>query len=86
MKQSTFLRFGGVVRILDFLLERFAEQNDGMDLRQDEQAMQRLLEASEKAKVELSSLNEALKRSSTRFLAMSGSAGEDLRAFHRCQL
>ena len=45
-------------RILDFLLQRFEAANDGMDLREDKQAMQRLLEASEKAKVELSSLNE----------------------------
>ncbi|CAL1126558.1 unnamed protein product [Cladocopium goreaui] len=45
-------------RILDFLLQRFREANDKMDLREDKQAMQRLLEASEKAKVELSSLNE----------------------------
>ena len=54
-------RFMGPARILDFLLKRFEAQN-GMDLRQDPQAMQRLLEACEKAKVELSSLNEAPKR------------------------
>lgn len=54
-------------RILDFLLERFHEANEGIDLQKDKQAMQRLLEASEKAKVELSSLQEV--RISVPFIA-----------------
>ncbi|HMD89010.1 MAG TPA: molecular chaperone DnaK [Anaerolineaceae bacterium] len=40
-------------RIMDFLIDDFKKQN-GIDLRQDRQALQRLKEASEKAKIELS--------------------------------
>ncbi len=40
-------------RIMDFLVDDFKKQN-GIDLRQDRQALQRLKEASEKAKIELS--------------------------------
>ncbi|MEV6442886.1 molecular chaperone DnaK [Amycolatopsis sp. NPDC051716] len=42
-------------RIVDFLADKFAADN-GIDLRQDAQALQRLFEAAEKAKVELSSV------------------------------
>ena len=42
-------------RIVDFLAEDF-KKNEGMDLRTDRQALQRLTEAGEKAKVELSTL------------------------------
>ncbi|MEV5714681.1 molecular chaperone DnaK [Amycolatopsis mediterranei] len=42
-------------RIVDFLADRFRADN-GIDLRQDAQALQRLFEAAEKAKVELSSV------------------------------
>jgi molecular chaperone DnaK len=42
-------------RIVDFLADRFTSDN-GIDLRQDPQALQRLFEAAEKAKVELSSV------------------------------
>ena len=42
-------------RIIDFLADEFQKTN-GMDLRQDRQALQRLKEAAEKAKIELSSL------------------------------
>jgi molecular chaperone DnaK len=42
-------------RLVDFLADKFAADN-GIDLRQDPQALQRLFEAAEKAKVELSSV------------------------------
>jgi len=41
------------VRIMDYLIEQFKKDN-GIDLRNDRQALQRLKEASEKAKIELS--------------------------------
>ncbi|ATB43766.1 molecular chaperone DnaK [Cystobacter fuscus] len=45
-------------RLIDFLAKRFAEQNNGLDLRRDRMALQRLKEASERAKHELSSATE----------------------------
>jgi molecular chaperone DnaK len=42
-------------RIMDFLIEEFKKQN-GIDLHADRQALQRLKESSEKAKIELSTL------------------------------
>jgi molecular chaperone DnaK len=42
-------------RVIDYLADEFQKEN-GMDLRQDRQALQRLKEAAEKAKIELSSL------------------------------
>ncbi|WP_103382025.1 molecular chaperone DnaK [Pseudonocardia dioxanivorans] len=44
-------------RIVDHLAEEFQEEN-GIDLRKDPQALQRLYEAAEKAKVELSSVSQ----------------------------
>ena len=44
-------------RIVDHLADEFAKEN-GIDLRQDPQALQRLFEAAEKAKVELSSVTQ----------------------------
>ena len=41
--------------IIDWLADEFASQNDGIDLRKDPMALQRLKEAAEKAKIELSS-------------------------------
>lgn len=41
--------------IIDWLIERFKEDNSGIDLSKDPMALQRLKEAAEKAKVELSS-------------------------------
>lgn len=41
-------------RVVDFLAAEF-EKAEGMDLRKDRQALQRLMEAGEKAKIELSS-------------------------------
>merc|ERR1712072_325636 len=43
--------------IVDFLLESF-QKEEGKDLRKDNQALQRLTEAAEKAKIELSSTSE----------------------------
>lgn len=44
-------------RIVDWLAEDF-KASEGMDLRQDRQALQRLTEAAEKAKIELSSASQ----------------------------
>ena len=44
-------------RIVDHLADEFQQEN-GIDLRQDPQALQRLFEAAEKAKVELSSVTQ----------------------------
>lgn len=44
-------------KIIDWLVEEF-KKSDGIDLRNDKQAMQRLKEAAEKAKTELSSVVE----------------------------
>ncbi|MEU4131114.1 molecular chaperone DnaK [Streptomyces wuyuanensis] len=44
-------------RLVDHLADRF-QQDNGIDLRQDPQALQRLFEAAEKAKVELSSVTQ----------------------------
>ncbi|HNT23871.1 MAG TPA: molecular chaperone DnaK [Anaerolineales bacterium] len=43
------------LRVIDYLADEFKREN-GVDLRQDRQALQRLREASEKAKIELSSM------------------------------
>jgi molecular chaperone DnaK len=45
-------------KIVDFLAEEF-NRNEGIDLRKDKQALQRLTEAAEKAKIELSSVTQA---------------------------
>ena len=45
-------------RLVDYLAEEFMRQN-GIDLRKDRQALQRLKEAAEKAKIELSSTMQA---------------------------
>ncbi|BAU62875.1 DnaK protein 2, heat shock protein 70, molecular chaperone [Stanieria sp. NIES-3757] len=44
-------------KIVDFLAEEF-QRNEGIDLRKDSQALQRLTEAAEKAKIELSSATQ----------------------------
>lgn len=44
-------------KIINFLVEEFKKEN-GIDLRQDKMALQRLKEAAEKAKIELSSTQE----------------------------
>ena len=45
------------IRVMDYLIEEFKKQS-GMDLQQDRQALQRLREAAEKAKIELSTIME----------------------------
>ncbi len=45
-------------KIVDFLAEDF-RRSEGIDLRKDKQALQRLTEAAEKAKIELSSVTQA---------------------------
>jgi len=44
-------------KVVDWLAENFRRDN-GVDLRQDKQSLQRLIEAAEKAKIELSSVSE----------------------------
>ena len=44
--------------IINFLADQFKAENEGLDLRNDPMALQRLKEAAEKAKVELSSSSE----------------------------
>jgi len=57
-------------RIVDWLADTF-QGDEGVDLRQDKQALQRLVEASESAKIELSSLEEV--RISVPFIAAGAS-------------
>jgi len=45
-------------KIVDYLAETF-KKDEGIDLRKDKQALQRLTEAAEKAKIELSSVTQA---------------------------
>ncbi|MBN1959835.1 MAG: molecular chaperone DnaK [Deltaproteobacteria bacterium] len=45
-------------RIIDFLCSKFANENNGLDLKQDRMALQRLKEAAERVKHELSSALE----------------------------
>jgi molecular chaperone DnaK len=45
-------------KIVDYLAEKF-KKAEGIDLRKDKQALQRLTEAAEKAKIELSSVTQA---------------------------
>ena len=45
--------------IIDWLASEFAKENSGMDLKKDPMALQRLKEAAEKAKIELSSAASA---------------------------
>jgi len=44
-------------RIMDWIAESFAKENGGIDLRKDKMALQRLKDAAEKAKIELSGMN-----------------------------
>lgn len=46
-------------RIIDWLVEEFKSENGGLDLSKDPMALQRLKEAAEKAKIELSSTNSS---------------------------
>ena len=46
-------------RIIDWIAKEFARENGGIDLRKDKMALQRLKEAAEKAKIELSGMTTA---------------------------
>ena len=46
-------------RIIDWIADKFAADNGGLDLRKDKMALQRLKEAAEKAKIELSGITQA---------------------------
>ncbi|MBQ4605603.1 MAG: molecular chaperone DnaK, partial [Clostridia bacterium] len=43
-------------RVMDWIAESFAKENGGIDLRKDKMALQRLKDAAEKAKIELSGM------------------------------
>ena len=45
-------------RVIDWMADKFAADNGGIDLRKDKMALQRLKEAAEKAKIELSGMNQ----------------------------
>jgi molecular chaperone DnaK len=44
-------------RVIDWIAEEFMKENPGNDLRKDKMALQRIKEAAEKAKIELSGMN-----------------------------
>ncbi len=46
-------------RIIDWIAEEFMKENGGIDLRKDKMALQRLKEAAEKAKIELSGVTSS---------------------------
>ena len=46
-------------RIIDWIADKFAMDNGGLDLRKDKMALQRLKEAAEKAKIDLSGIMQA---------------------------
>ncbi len=46
-------------RVIDWIADEFKKENGGIDLRQDKMALQRLKEAAEKAKIELSGVTTA---------------------------
>lgn len=46
-------------RVIDWIAETFMKENGGIDLRKDKMALQRLKEAAEKAKIELSGMASA---------------------------
>jgi molecular chaperone DnaK len=64
-------------RVMDWLVFGFAKEHQGIDLRQDRMALQRLKDAAEKAKIELS---EA--QSSSIHLPFLAAAGEGKAALH----
>jgi len=64
-------------RIMDWLTFSFAKENQGIDLRQDTMALQRLRDAAEKAKIELSSVQSAAIH-----LPFLAAAGEGKAALH----
>ena len=63
------------MRIVNYLAEEFKKEN-GVDLAQDKMALQRLKEAAEKAKIELSSANQT--EINQPFISMDGATGQPL--------
>jgi molecular chaperone DnaK len=63
------------MRIVNYLAEEFKKEN-GVDLTQDKMALQRLKEAAEKAKIELSSANQT--EINQPFISMDGATGQPL--------
>ncbi|HET9553134.1 MAG TPA: molecular chaperone DnaK [Anaeromyxobacteraceae bacterium] len=64
-------------RVIDWLTFTFAKENGGIDLRQDKMALQRLRDAAEKAKIELSGTQTA-----DIHLPFLASGGEGKQALH----
>jgi len=63
------------MRIVNYLAEEFKKEN-GVDLTQDKMALQRLKEAAEKAKIELSSASQT--EINQPFISMDGTTGQPL--------
>lgn len=63
------------MRIVNYLAEEFKKEN-GVDLTQDKMALQRLKEAAEKAKIELSSASQT--EINQPFISMDGATGQPL--------
>ena len=63
------------MRIVNYLAEEFKREN-GVDLTQDKMALQRLKEAAEKAKIELSSASQT--EINQPFISMDGGSGQPL--------
>ena len=63
------------MRIVNYLAEEFKKEN-GVDLKRDKMALQRLKEAAEKAKIELSSSSQT--EINQPFISMDGSSGQPL--------
>ena len=63
------------MRIVNYLAEEFKKEN-GVDLKKDKMALQRLKEAAEKAKIELSSSSQT--EINQPFISMDGSSGQPL--------
>jgi molecular chaperone DnaK len=63
------------MRIVNYLAEEFKKEN-GVDLKKDKMALQRLKESAEKAKIELSSSSQT--EINQPFISMDGSSGQPL--------
>jgi molecular chaperone DnaK len=63
------------MRIVNYLAEEFKKEN-GVDLKKDKMALQRLKEAAEKAKIELSSTSQT--EINQPFISMDGKSGQPL--------
>ena len=72
---DTFLGGEDYMRIVNYLAEEFQKEN-GVDLTKDKMALQRLKEAAEKAKIELSSSSQT--EINQPFISMDGASGQPL--------